>query len=183
MNYFYNPGTLDSLQDLAREMRSFKSRASEYLLSIPAERFFAKPEKGWSIAENVKHLNKTTWPITLGLKLPAAVPAALFGKESGSRSFAEIREAYYANVQNGFQAPLIYRPGSAGTGDRAAQEKMVRTFEKTIEDLISAFLKLETVVIDSVRMPHPALGKLTIREMLFSCLNHGIHHLTILSRR
>lgn len=182
MKYFYEPGTLETTSDLVREFQILSERAGKYLRAISVERFFAHPDQGWSIAENVKRLSKTTWPITMGLRLPTAIPSVIFGKGAGSRSFAEVRETYYASLKNGFQAG-IYTPGKASAGQSAQQEKLIQKFQASVADLVEAFAKLDDAVLDSVRMPHPAIGRITIREMLYSSLNHDIHHMTIISQR
>jgi uncharacterized damage-inducible protein DinB len=37
--------------------------------------------------------------------------------------------------------------------------------------------------LDRLRLPHPALGKLTVREMLFFTIYHNIHHVENVVRR
>lgn len=186
MKAFYEPGNLNSTEDLAREFQTLSQKSCAFLRAIPAEKFFAHPAAGWSIAENVKHLSKTTLPITLGLKLPSVIPSVIFGKGSGSRSFAEVRAAYYASLEGGFQAG-IYTPGKAAEPATAAQsadqERLIKKLEKSIADLVAAFSTLEDRVLDSVRMPHPAIGRITIREMLYTSLNHDIHHMSVVAAR
>jgi hypothetical protein len=182
MKYFYEPGPLNNTADLVREFQNLSEKSVQFLRGIPADRFFAHPEQGWSIAENVKHLSKTTWPITMGLRLPSAIPSVIFGKGTGSRSFEEIRKTYYASLKGGFQAG-IYTPGKAAPGQSEHQEKLISKLQNSISDLVDAFSKLDDVVLDSVRMPHPAIGRITIREMLYSSLNHDIHHMSIIAAR
>ena len=37
--------------------------------------------------------------------------------------------------------------------------------------------------LDRLRLPHPALGRLTVREMLFFTLYHNLHHVENVARR
>ena len=37
--------------------------------------------------------------------------------------------------------------------------------------------------LDRVRLPHPLLGTLTVREMLLFALYHGLHHVNSVARR
>jgi hypothetical protein len=37
--------------------------------------------------------------------------------------------------------------------------------------------------LDRCRLPHPLLGKLTVREMLFFTLYHNLHHVQNVARR
>jgi len=37
--------------------------------------------------------------------------------------------------------------------------------------------------MDRIRLPHPVLGKLSVREMLFFTLYHNQHHLDAAKRR
>ena len=186
MKVFCEPGTLNSTADLVREFQILSKKSCAFLRAIPADRFFAHPAEGWSIAENVKHLSKTTLPITLGLKLPSAIPSVMFGKGNGSRSFVEVRAAYYASLEGGFQAG-IYTPGKAAEPATAAQtadqERLIKKLEKSIAGLVTAFSTIEDKILDSVRMPHPAIGRITIREMLYTSLNHDIHHMSVVAAR
>ena len=37
--------------------------------------------------------------------------------------------------------------------------------------------------MDRYRLPHPLLGQLTVREMLFFTLYHNVHHIHVVARR
>jgi hypothetical protein len=37
--------------------------------------------------------------------------------------------------------------------------------------------------LDRIRLPHPVLGKLSVREMLFFTLYHNQHHIEAVKRR
>ena len=52
-----------------------------------------------------------------------------------------------------------------------------------VEALTRALEAWDDVDLDRCRLPHPLLGKLTVREMMFFTLYHYEHHRAIIARR
>jgi len=185
MKFFYEPNDPWTREEIAASIGGFAQKASEFFLEMTPEVFFSNPEGAWSPAQNVAHLIKTTWPIALGLKLPSVAPRVLFGRPSHEiRRFGKIREQYYQTLANGFQAGIYAAaPLKLPAEAREKQTRMVRKMTKELEGLVAVFSKMTEEQLDSIQLPHPSLGRITVREMLFSSLNHDIHHLSILAER
>jgi DinB family protein len=156
-----------------------------FLDSIPTPVFFAPQGASWSPAWHVRHLAKANFPVARALRLPKLVPRLLFGGASGlSRSFEKLREDYRARLAAGGQA------GRYAPSDRplppdleAWRQEIVAAYGRSMSDWISASQRWSEKDLDRVRLPHPLLGKLTVREMLFFTLYHSAHHMAIVSRR
>jgi hypothetical protein len=52
-----------------------------------------------------------------------------------------------------------------------------------IEALCAAVERWPERALDRYRLPHPLMGKLTVREMLLFTLVHNIHHVRVAERR
>ncbi len=45
-----------------------------------------------------------------------------------------------------------------------------------MEDLISACEQWDETALDQYQVPHPVIGNLTVREMLFFTIHHNLRH-------
>jgi hypothetical protein len=55
--------------------------------------------------------------------------------------------------------------------------------EETAAALHAALGRWGERSLDRLRLPHPALGTLTVREMLLFTLYHNLHHVLVVARR
>ena len=153
---------------------------------IDAEHFFELPTgDGWSVAANVAHLTNTTQPVTRALRLPRIGLRLLFGtRRSGSRNFVEMRDTYRrvlaAGGTSGKFTPQRRPPpeNPAEVRDRLLQKR--RT---VVPELAAAIDRWDEPALDRYQLPHPLLGKLSIREMLFFTLYHLGHHAEVVAAR
>jgi len=97
----------------------------------------------------------------------------LFGKsKTGSRSYESLVTAYQAKLQAGGKAPFLYEPGKA----TFSKERDLKRLQTLVAKLTERIALLEDSEMDSILLPHPLLGKLTIRELLHFALYHVGHH-------
>ena len=156
-----------------------------FLDSLPTEAFFAPQGPSWSPAWHVRHLTKANFPVARALRLPRLVPRLLFGAApEPSRTFDKLREDYRARLAAGGQAGRFTPSAKELPPDLAAwRQEIVAAYERSVTDWIAASQHLPEKDLDRLRLPHPLLGKLTVREMLFFTLYHNAHHMAIVARR
>ncbi len=177
-NYSKNYSRI-SLQDA---FSSIEVPISSFLNSISLEKYFYKPEDHWSVEQNVKHLIKTTFPVVFSLSLPKFC-FFIFGKGGVSRDFEGIVRDY-RNQLKLFNHAGIFQPFTLSTlEDHRIKDFQVKSLLKTYKDICSALTYWKESDLDDCRLPHPLLGMLTIREMLFLTIYHQYHHLSIVSER
>jgi hypothetical protein len=154
--------------------------------SITADEFFVfPPNGGWSPAENLAHLVTATGQVTLALRLPRIVPRLLFGRSrAASRGFSEIRDTYRKALTAGAQAGKFTperRPLPADVA--SARDKLIDKWQPVVPSLCRAIRRCDDRTLDAYQLPHPILGKLTFREMLYFTLYHLGHHASIVAAR
>lgn len=152
-----------------------------FFSSISTEKFYAQPQTNvWSARDNLGHLNKSVAPVAKALSLPKFLPSVLFGKaKKPSRHFAEIRETYLGRLKEGAKATGRYVPDKVEVPENAEKEKseILSKWQTVSEKLILVLKdKWSEKDLDTYTLPHPVLGKLTVREMLFFTLYHNTHH-------
>jgi len=142
--------------------------------------FLARPDDGsWSPAQNVLHLISATKPVVMALRLPRFLPRLLFGKTNApSRHYENIVQLYHDILAGGAQASGKYAPKPVPMPIDPVnfQRTKVATLTATIQSLAKAVEPWSEQDLDRLQLPHPLLGKLTVREMLFFTLYHLGHH-------
>ncbi len=177
-----NPSTGAEIRTAAKALHA---EIVPFLGSIPTPAFFAPQGASWSPAWHVRHLTKANLPVARALRLPKLVPRLLFGTaKEPSRSFEKLREDYRARLAAGGQAGR-YAPSDKPLPPdlEAWRQEIVADYGRSVNDWISASQRWSEKDLDRIRMPHPLLGKLTVREMLFFTLYHSAHHMAIVARR
>ncbi|MEY4927681.1 MAG: hypothetical protein RI894_2117 [Bacteroidota bacterium] len=140
------------------------------------ESVFLRPQgQKWSIAENVIHLEMSVKPLNLAYLLPKFVLNWRFGKPNRpSRTYDELVARYRERVSGVVLAGTPFQPLLP---QGATKQKIIQSFEK--QHLIY-FKRMDSwgeEDLDAIVLPHPALGKITLREMgFFTTLHLGLHH-------
>ncbi|GJM34594.1 MAG: hypothetical protein DHS20C18_35950 [Saprospiraceae bacterium] len=136
--------------------------------------YHSGPEGKWTIAEQFDHLIRSNFPIAAALKLPITQLAAFGQPEQPSRAFMELKQVYLIGLANGFKATNRFIPKveSLQTPDDA-----IENWTKIGVDFQKNLTTWKEKDLDKYVLPHPALGNLSIREMLYFTIFHNQHHL------
>ena len=170
------------MEDLVFAQNLIKRQAKEYcdfLRSHNDDSFEKGPEGKWNTSQHLDHLIKSTKPLNSILGKPKLVIRSMFGKSNrASRSYEALVNKYQSKLAEGpVVAPASFLPKGFAKIDKL---KAISIFEKEIERLISISKKWSEKDADIYILPHPLLGKLTVREMLFFTAYHTQHHHKIL---
>jgi hypothetical protein len=156
-------------------LRDEISATEKALSQTGNEAFFKKPDSKWSIAENAQHLVLSARPLNLAFSLPKISYRILFGKPyRKSYPYDEIVKRYKQLLTDGAVATGAYVPRRVPLkGDKS---KIVSRFSSTHQTLLSKISQFNEEELDNYFLPHPLLGKLTVREMLYFTAYHIGHH-------
>ena len=160
-------------------LRESGKRASAWFFDIPAADFFTRQADAWSASDNLDHLIKAVKPITRALKLPKFTLQAMFGKpEKVSMTYEELCKVYRDEIAKGAKASGRYLPDQQTPLEEAEKQKkeLLGQWSRASGDLVSAAEKWEEKDLDQYQLPHPIIGKLTIREMLYFTIYHNLRH-------
>lgn len=159
--------------------------SERYWDAMDTATFLAPIGDAWSPADNVRHLTKSVRAVTMGLTAPKLFLWIRFGRHRGaSRRYDEIREIYQARLARGASAGAFAPSPRAITDDPDAERTRIMAEHATaIDALTDAIGRWSEEALDGYQMPHPLLGKLSVREMLFFTLYHNQHHVAVVQRR
>lgn len=174
-----------SREDILAALDELLNQGLNFWTEFPPKRFATPIGDAWSPADNVRHLIKSTLPVTKALKLPGLVLRSLFGPaKEASLSYGELVAKYKALLAAGGNAGK-FAPRTISVPDdlEAWQLKLISVCRDSLSDLSRAVGRWSESDLDQYRLPHPLLGKLTLREMLLFTLYHYTHHKANVVRR
>jgi hypothetical protein len=142
--------------------------------------FTTGPEGRWTAGQHLDHLIRSTKPLNLALQLPRLVLRIKFGTaKAPGQSFEDLTTRYEATLAAGGKAPGRFVPPEVRAEDR---ETLIDEFTCEGQRLVAIAGRWNEADLDKYLLPHPLLGNLTVREMLFFTYHHMGHHLETLER-
>jgi hypothetical protein len=145
------------------------------------ESFIKSIDGKWSVGQNIDHLIRSLSPVNLALLLPYWVLRMMFGKLNRTpRNYQELVDRYHQKLAAGGRASGQFIPPVIAWDQK---ERKVADFNLQKERMIKRMESWSEDELDHYLLPHPLLGKLTLREMLFFSAYHIQHHLQILKER
>lgn len=154
---------------------------NNYIEPLSKEQFEATPNGKWSAAQNLDHLIRSIKPLQLAYRLPKFALLILFGKTNRpSRTYDELVTKYKTKLTAGGKASGPFIPPFISFEKK---EVLIRKYREHKQKLIAKIEKQEEKDLDTYILPHPLLGKVTLREMLFFTIHHNEHHLELLKNR
>jgi hypothetical protein len=166
-------------------LQRLHEESERFLAALSASAFVAPQGEKWSPADHARHLAKSTFPLVRALGFPRLLIRLRFGRHPGpSRSFVALREDYRARLRAGGTAgKFAPAPKPIPDDPEAYRLQVLAAWRKAATSLHSAILRWPEPALDRYRLPHPLLGSLTVREMLFFTLYHNAHHLNLVASR
>lgn len=128
----------------------------------------------WTAGQQLEHIIKSVAPVNLAFALPAFALKMFFGKANRpSRTYDQLVERYQGKLKEGGRAPGRFVPASVSISQRAA---LTSKLEKLVASLSARIEGFSDPQLDLLLLPHPLLGKLTLREMIYFTIYHAGHH-------
>ena len=136
--------------------------------------FYRSRDNKWSIAENCKHLSLSVNPLNTAFSLPNFA-LLFFGKlNREAKNYDEIKEKYLQKLAEGAVAPESFVPQKISVENRKSD--LIEELNKINDSFLKKVNDFTEEDLDKYLIPHPVLGKLTIREMLYFTIYHTLHH-------
>jgi len=154
---------------------------NSYILSLDQQQFEATPNDKWSAGQNLDHLIRAIKPLQLAYSLPKFALLILFGKTNRpSGTYEELVTKYKTKLAGGGKASGPFIPP---TINFEKKENLIKKYNEQKQKLIARIEKQSEKDLDVYILPHPLLGKVTLREMLYFTIHHNEHHLELLKSR
>lgn len=129
----------------------------------------------WSVADVVQHLYLSARPVAKLMTGPREVLTQWGKADHHPKTYDQLAAEYSAVLATGMKAPtpFVPRPEDMNADKQVVIDRFTEVY-RAVNDALAGWTEQE---LDEYCMPHPALGKLTVREMLYFISIHTQHHL------
>ena len=128
----------------------------------------------WSVSQNVEHINISLVRLGNYLALPKSSIKSNFGlSERVSAKNETIIKMYRNALENGVKTPDAFIPK---INPETSIEELVSQGRNSLGMLISNLQNWSEEELEMYNCPHPILGKITVREILYFTIYHVQYH-------
>ncbi len=166
-------------EEINAQLQGKHAEFSKHVASFGQDKVNTAVAGKWSPAGHLRHIYQSVKPLAMAMGLPKLAILAVAGKANRpSVSYDEVVARYKAKVASGAVATGKYVPSAEEYKLTELQEK-VSTIVNSLTNKISGWKEDD---LDKYFLPHPLLGKITVREMLYFTLYHVQHHDMLVKR-
>lgn len=154
--------------------------AGTWFAQRPDATFDYAPPERWTEGQHLYHLILSAKPLNLTLRMPRIALRMRFGTaKAPGKSMEALAARYEATLAAGGKAPSRFVPPAVALKDKP---RLLEALRREGERLIKVAETWSEQDLDKYVLPHPLLGDLTVRGMLFFTWHHMGHHLETLGR-
>jgi hypothetical protein len=165
---------------LIQELKLGHERFILHVLAMPADQLAASHNGKWSPVQHLDHIRRAVKPLAMAMLLPKWFLRRWVGKPNRpTRTYEELVARYKHKLAAGGKASGAFVPPQLEARMAVALAYAVR---KQVSLLIKRLVRWSEADLDSTLMPHPLLGKVTVREMLYFTIYHVQHHQALVER-
>lgn len=136
--------------------------------------FEKKSSGGWSVLMHLEHLIISTKAVNRGLALPKFIFPFITGKlKRPPYSYNELVEKYTQKLSLGAKASGSYIPKNISISKK---EHLILCFKNEQNRLLANLKNWSIADLEKHVMPHPIIGKISAKEMVFFTIYHVEHH-------
>lgn len=171
----------DAIDKITNQLRTIEESTARLVQGAPAAALSHPNDEGWSALDFFKHLILSVKPIVKAGETPRETLIQAFGA-SGRRSdpYSVIVEKYERRLKDGIRAedaPAVTpRSLRIPTGTPDERTYLLEQWADTHRRLYKVIDGFPVVDLDMVQLPHPAIGLITFREMLYFTIYHNTLH-------
>lgn len=155
------------------ELRQKHQHYTNYIGAMNEADFMFQYDAKWTAGQQLEHILLSVKPL-LALRYPKFILKLALGKSNRpSKSFDDLLQRYKDKLGTGAVATGAFIPAQVPFKQKRA---IAEAITKTIDRLIKLLNKYSEQDLDTFIAPHPLLGKLTLRELLYFTIFHVEHH-------
>ncbi|WP_264520685.1 DinB family protein [Flavobacterium sp. N1994] len=152
----------------------------DYISHLTEEEFEYCYADKWTAGQQLEHIYLSVKPLNQALVLPKFLLKFLFGKANRpSKTYEELVKRYQDKLQAGGRATSRFVPKVIPISQKM---ELIENLNLMIPKLTSKITRFTETDLDVIILPHPLLGKITLREMLYFTAYHVEHHQELTKR-
>ncbi len=160
--------------EIRQALRQAHEQLIDYLSDLSDADFTFAADDKWSAGQQMEHICLSLKPLRQIMILPAFLLRWLWGKPNRpGRSYEALVARYQQKLSEGGRATGRFIPKAVPFNKQEVLARAIRTEVEKIGHRLEHFSEQE---LDTLLLPHPLLGKLTLREMMYFSIYHAGHH-------
>ncbi len=162
-------------QEIIKELKKNHTAFLDYINELGEEQFLLSQAQKWTAGQQLQHIDLSVKPVLMAFQLPKFMLRWIFGKANRpGKSYEALVAKYHNKLNNGGRAPGRFVPKNILWEKKAS---LIDSLKNRINLLCAALESYTDKELDTLLLPHPLMGKLTLREMLYFTIYHFQHHL------
>jgi hypothetical protein len=167
-------------QEIQYKLQNNHKNFTALIESLNDNDFLLSPNGKWTAGQQLDHIYRSVSAVKLGLTLPKFLIKLIVGKANRpSKDYEALVAKYKLRLEAGGKARGRFIPQQPGP---AQKSKLGDKLLRSVDSLCRKIDKYDEKQLDYYILPHPLLGKLTVREMLYFTIYHVEHHQKITLR-
>ena len=169
-----------SKEQIIENLKSNHLDFLSYIDGLTESQYNFAPTDKWTAGQQLEHIMLSVKPLAQGFLLPKFMIKLIFGKANRpSKTYDELVAKYKSKLEAGGRASGAFIPKPVGFDAKNRISGKIQKFVNSICNQISSYSEHD---LDRLIIPHPLLGKLTVREMLYFTAYHVVHHKELTQR-
>ena len=158
------------ISQLQKNHRDF----TDYIKSLREEDLLFTTDNKWTAGQQAEHILRSIKPVKLAFTLPKFLLKLFFGSANRpSRTYEQLLSRYKEKLAAGGRASGRFIPQPVAFN---AKQKICNEILLVNDALCKRVDSCTEEDLEKYILPHPLLGKLTLREMLYFNILHAAHH-------
>lgn len=157
-------------EQIELKYQAFVERVEE----MTEEEYQYHPVGKWNAAQHLHHLVLCVQPLVYIYMQPIKTIEEKFGRvERINATYEELTARYLEKLAAGGKAPEQFVPSVT---EMPSKEVLTQQLLALIGKLNEAMVQMEVKDFESLQIPHPLLGLITLKEMAYNAIYHVEHH-------
>jgi len=159
---------------LAQSLTDNHQTFIDYVHSLDEDEFIHIKDDKWSAGQQLQHLLLCLQPISKALASADFIREKFGVLDRSSVSYDTVIANYKTGLRNGGKSPERFLPNAVNYEER---KDIAEELQNTLATITGHLNNYSDSELDSLVLPHPFLGALSIRELLYLMSYHPLHHL------
>ena len=160
--------------EIQHKLQETHKNFTELIISLNDTDFLFSTNNKWTAGQQLDHIYRSVSAVKTGLTLPKFLIKLIVGKANRpSKDYDTLIAKYKQKLEAGGKAGGRFIPKPVMSGEKI---KLADKLLNSVDDLCKKIDKYNEKQLDYYILPHPLLGKLTVREMLYFTIYHAEHH-------
>ena len=161
-------------QDIQFKLKENHQKFADIIVALPEPEFLYAANGKWTAGQQLDHICRSVSALDFGLAVPKFLLSLYVGKANRpTRDYDAVIAKYRLKLEAGGKAVGRFVPKKVKADDKA---KLIQKLNRAVDSLCKKTDHYTEQQLDDYILPHPLMGKLTVREMLYFTIYHVEHH-------